>query len=345
MEPGALIAERYRIVRQLASGGQAAVYLAQQEPLGRQVALKLLTPPANANDQERRLFENRFQREARTLAGLDHPNIVVIYDYGSSDDDTYYIAMEYIDGVRFDVLLEDGPMAQGRALHLIAEVCAALQYAHAQKVVHRDIKHSNVLVRKRDGVEQVKVVDFGIAKMMEEETGLTLTGVVLGSPHFMAPEQARGSKLSHLVDVYAVGVLLYRSLVGHYPFDGDSFHKIVFGHLGKEIPPFRDLSPALRIHPELEAVVRRCLAKSPEQRFASVGDLLDALAPFLAGASQNPPLVAQPGGGLNPKGPPASVGMSEGMPWWALPLGIGVVAFAVTAIGLFVLAVIVLTMT
>ena len=348
MQPGAIIAGRYRIVRQLASGGQAAVFLAKQEPLGRQVALKILMPGTEANEQERLLFQNRFQREARTLAGFDHPNIIVIYDYGPSEEGSFYIAMEYIEGVRFNDLLRSGPLEPMRALRLIMQVCEALRYAHEHKVIHRDIKHSNVLVRNRNGVEQVKVVDFGIAKMMEDETGLTLTGVVLGSPHFMAPEQARGSTLSHQVDIYAVGVLLYCCLVGRYPFNGDSFHKIVFGHLGKEVPTFQEANPAVQINPNLEAIVRRCLAKEPTQRFPDVDDLLRTLSWFLeeddegsleldpvtaehlpphqsgAAPAQNTPAFA-------PASAPASApARSGGLPWWLLPLGIGLVSFMLT---------------
>lgn len=346
MQPGAIIAGRYRIVRQLASGGQAAVFLAKQEPLGRQVALKLLMPGTEANEQERLLFQNRFQREARTLANFDHPNIVVIYDYGPSEEGSFYIAMEYVEGLRFSDLLQAGPLDPQRALRLIVQVCDALRYAHEHKVIHRDIKHSNVLIRRRGAVEEVKVVDFGIAKMMEDETGLTLTGVVLGSPHFMAPEQARGSGLSHQVDIYAVGVLLYRSLVGRYPFDGDSFHKIVFGHLGKEVPTFQEANPAVRLSPNLEATVRRCLAKEPQQRFPDVDTLLRALSGFLddAGAMELDPATAEH---LPPEvsadvprepvsAPGAVPARSEGLPWWVLPLGIGLTSFGMTTVLLVV---------
>jgi len=344
MEPGTLIAGRYRVVRQLAAGGQAAVYLAHQEPLERPVALKILSPALDTSDQERLLFQNRFLREAKTLANLDHPNIVVIYDYGQMDEGAYYIAMEYVEGVRFNELLRAGPMAPQQALGLIAQVCDALRYAHSKSVIHRDIKHSNVLVRQHNGREQVKVVDFGIAKMMEDETGLTLTGVVLGSPHFMAPEQARGSALSHRVDIYAVGVLLYCSLVGRYPFDGDSFHKIVFGHLGKEIPPFREANPAVDIDPNLEATVRRCLAKEPRQRFPDVDTLISSLTPFMADGYGTLALDAATAEHL----PPAAFAgsspapPSRGLPWWLLPLGIGAGAFGCTAVLLVIAAVVVL---
>ncbi|MFT4977700.1 MAG: serine/threonine protein kinase [Myxococcota bacterium] len=349
MKPGSLIAERYRIVRQLAEGGQAAVYLANQEPLDRPVALKILTPGMDASDQERMLFHNRFLREARALANFDHPNIVVIFDYGHIGDGAFYIAMEYVEGVRFNELLRAGPMAPQRAAGLVTQVCDALRYAHEHKVIHRDIKHSNVLVRQRDGAEQVKVVDFGIAKMMEDETGLTLTGVVLGSAHFMAPEQARGSGLTPLVDVYAVGVLLYCSLTGRYPFDGDSFHKIIFSHLGQEIPPFSEINPAVSIDPYLEAIVRRCLAKEPKQRFADVAALIEALEPYLTEGYA----TLAPDDATAEHLPPGAVAMTVttaatvaagrgGLPWWLLPLGIGLAAFVLTSVLLVIIAAIVI---
>ena len=144
--------------------------------------------------------------------------------------------MEFVEGRRFSALLREGPMDPERTLRLIGQVCSALRYAHHRKVIHRDIKNSNVLVRvDHHGNEQVKVVDFGIAKLMEDDASLTMTGVVMGSPHFMAPEQARGSNIDHRVDIYAVGVLMYCGLVGRYPFNGTSSREIVSAHLSQDL--------------------------------------------------------------------------------------------------------------
>ena len=277
-----LIANRYRIERRIARGGQASVYLARQVPLDRKVALKVLTPPPGTDAEDVQTFQERFLLEARTLATLDHPNIVTVYDYGPIDSGGFYIAMEFVEGRRFSELLRVGPMAPERALSLIQQVCSALSYAHQRKVIHRDIKNSNVLIRvDHHGNEQVKVVDFGIAKLMEDDASLTMTGVVMGSPHFMAPEQARGATIDHRVDIYAVGVLLYCGLVGRYPFNGESSREIVSAHLSQEIPRFAEANPDLTLSPMLERTVRRCLAKEPDARFQDVDTLLTALTPFL----------------------------------------------------------------
>jgi serine/threonine protein kinase len=314
MPDDSLIANRYRIERRIARGGQASVYLARQVPLDRKVALKVLTPPPGSDEEEIRTFQERFLLEARTLATLDHPNIVTVYDYGQIEPGRFYIAMEFVEGRRFSELLREGAMAPERALRLIGQVCSALSYAHRHKVIHRDIKNSNVLIRvDHHGSEQVKVVDFGIAKLMEDDPSLTMTGVVMGSPHFMAPEQARGATIDHRVDIYAVGVLLYCGLVGRYPFNGTSSREIVSAHLSQEIPPFQEVNPELVLHPDLEGAVRRCLAKEPGERFQDVDTLLTALTPFLGDAdSIAMPAVAtgeSPAQEPEPEKRPAWVGM------------------------------------
>ncbi|MDG1479374.1 MAG: protein kinase [Myxococcota bacterium] len=311
MQANSLIANRYQIERRIARGGQASVYLARQVPLDRKVALKILTPPPGSDDEEVRTFQERFLLEARTLATLDHPNIVTVYDYGQIEPGHFYIAMEFVEGRRFSELLREGAMAPERTIRLIGQVCGALSYAHQRKVIHRDIKNSNVLIRvDHHGHEQVKVVDFGIAKLMEDDPSLTLTGVVMGSPHFMAPEQARGSEIDHRVDIYAVGVLLYCGLAGRYPFNGSSSREIVSAHLSQEVPTFSDVNPDLTLHPTLEGTVRRCLAKEPEARFQDVDTLLTALTPFLADTdSIAMPAMALPNEALATEERPAWVNM------------------------------------
>ncbi|MFT5683609.1 MAG: tRNA A-37 threonylcarbamoyl transferase component Bud32 [Myxococcota bacterium] len=311
MQANALIANRYQIERRIARGGQASVYLARQVPLDRKVALKVLTTPPGSDEEEIRTFQERFLLEARTLATLDHPNIVTVYDYGQIEPGHFYIAMEFVEGRRFSELLREGAMAPERALRLIGQVCSALSYAHRRKVIHRDIKNSNVLIRvDHHGNEQVKVVDFGIAKLMEDDASLTMTGVVIGSPHFMAPEQARGSDIDHRVDIYAVGVLLYCGLVGRYPFNGTSSREIVSAHISQEIPAFEDVNPDLVLNPALEGMVRRCLAKEPRERFQDVDTLLTALTPFLADAdSIAMPAMAIPTEEVDREKRPAWVGM------------------------------------
>lgn len=285
MEVERLIAGRYRIEKRLARGGQAAVYLARQEPLDRPVALKVLVPPADATDAEVQRFQDRFLLEARTLATLVHPNIVVAHDYGEINPGCYYIAMEYVAGKRFSDILRERPVDRQRLIKLIGQTAQALHYAHRRGIIHRDVKNSNILVsRDEAGKEVVKVVDFGIAKLMEQDPELTQVGVILGSPHFMAPEQAQGGSLDHRTDLYAVGVLLYRALINRYPFDGPNSTAILTSHIIDDVPLFADANPRLNIHPQLEEIVRQSLAKHPDDRFQDINALLDALKPWMDGA-------------------------------------------------------------
>lgn len=279
-----LMAGRYRIERRLARGGQASVYLAYQVPLNRPVALKVLVPPPESTPQELKAFEERFLLEARTLASLDHPNIVVVHDYGEVGGGRYYIAMEYIEGERFSDVLRSRPLNPLRMLKLVYQVCAALRYAHRRGVIHRDIKNSNVMIRKdENGEERVKVVDFGIVKLMEHDAHITQVGAILGSPHFMAPEQAKGEAINHQADIYSVGVLLYCALVGRYPFNGSNSTAILTAHLTQDVPPFDTVDPTLGLPRELENIVRKCLAKQPFERFADVDALMEALKPYVDG--------------------------------------------------------------
>lgn len=286
LSPGTLIGGKFRIENRIARGGQASVYLARQEPLNRPVALKILSPPSmEATEEEREAFEHRFLLEARTLAGLDHPNIVTVFDYGETDDGRYYLAMEYIGGGRFLDLLKRGHLDVGRAVGLVLQVAQALRYAHKRGVVHRDVKNSNVLVRRLDnGEEQAKVVDFGLVKLSKMDSGLTQTGMILGSPHFIAPEQATGQGIDHRADIYATGVLLYCGLTGKYPFDGPHATAIITAHVTRDVPSFASVSPELRVPDGLEAIVRRCLEKKPGRRFPSMDALIAELLPYHSGS-------------------------------------------------------------
>ncbi len=287
LSPGTLIGGKFRIESRIARGGQASVYLARQEPLNRPVALKLLSPPSHeATQEEREAFEQRFLLEARTLAGLDHPNIVTIFDYGETDDGRYYLAMEYISGGRFLDLLKTGHLAAGRAVGLVLQVAQALRYAHKRGVVHRDVKNSNVLVRTLDnGEEQAKVVDFGLVKLSRVDSGLTQTGMILGSPHFMAPEQATGQSVDHRADIYATGVLLYCGLTAKYPFDGPHATAIITAHVTRDVPSFASVAPDIQIPEGLELIVRRCLEKKPSRRYPSMDALVADLLPYHSGFS------------------------------------------------------------
>jgi serine/threonine-protein kinase len=274
---GTIIADRYQIDRLIARGGMAAVYLAHHVKLNRPVALKILSPPPDAEDPQS--FEERFRLEAETLAALDHPNIVILHDFGETTDARFFLAMEYVEGPRLSDLLKDGPLPVERALQLIVQVCAALRYAHKRGVVHRDLKPSNMLVRTKDnGEEQVKVVDFGLVKLTEADQSITRAGLILGSPHCMSPEQIKGMEVDHRADIYATGILLFRTVTGQYPFHGPNSAATMIAHLNQPVPSFASMAPDLQAPPGLEEIVDRCLSKSPAERYADMASLMDDLA-------------------------------------------------------------------
>ncbi len=273
--PGTVVAERYQVERLIARGGMAAVYLAHHIQLNRSVALKVLSPPPDAEDPDS--FEQRFRLEAETLASLQHPNIVTLHDFGETSDGKYFLAMEYVDGPRLSDLLRDGPLPVDRALSLILQVCAALRYAHKRGVVHRDLKPSNLLIRRDGGEEQVKVVDFGLVKLTETDQTITKAGLILGSPHCMSPEQIKGQEVDHRADIYAVGVLLFRSITGQYPFHGANGAATMIAHLNAQAPSFFSVSPDLAVPPGLEDIVLQCLAKDRSERFRDMHTLIAAL--------------------------------------------------------------------
>lgn len=285
LEHDRLIAGRYRIETRLARGGQAAVYLAYQEPLNRPVALKVLSPPPHASVEDVRAFQQRFLLEAKTLASLSHPNIVVVFDYGEIGPGSFYIAMEYVEGKRYSDVLRERPFDPVRNLGLCYQVAHALQYSHKRGVIHRDVKNSNILVKEDEGKPVVKVVDFGIVKLVESDPELTQHGVILGSPHFMAPEQARGGQVTDRTDQYAVGVMLFCGLVGRYPFDGPNSTAILTSHVIDPVPTFRDKNRRCRVAPELESVVLRALSKEAGARFDGMAGLIAAMKPFVEGDS------------------------------------------------------------
>ncbi len=270
----ATLGGRYKVERLIARGGMGSVYLCQDTELPRRLALKVLEARSTGDGQER--FEDRFRLEASTLAGLNHPNIVTLYDFGRMEDGRFFLALEYIDGPRFTDLIRTGPMPVDRAVRLLSQVCRALRYAHRRGVVHRDLKPSNLLVRvDEDGEEQVKVVDFGLVKVVDDQS-ITRAGLILGSPHCMAPEQVRGTEVDHRADIYALGVLLFRAVSGQWPFHGESSTSTMIAHVQQPVPRLAAVAPDLLFPEGLESILQRCLEKSPERRYPDAGALLDA---------------------------------------------------------------------
>jgi eukaryotic-like serine/threonine-protein kinase len=283
---GRVINERYRIMSSLARGGMGTVYRANQSPLGRLVALKVLDPNYKGdNDPE---FHKRFFLEASTASKLTHPNTVTIFDYGKTDDDIFYIAMELLEGRTLHRALRDeGPFSPERAMHIARQICRSLREAHGLNVIHRDLKPANVyLVAHGDETDFVKVLDFGLVKNVDDKgEELTHTGVFMGSPKYMSPEQIRGEKVDGRVDIYALGVIMFEMLTGKVPYDRPNSVNILMAHISEPIPPMSAMNPDVHVPPELEDVIRICLAKSPDERFSSMNELLIALTHLGGGRS------------------------------------------------------------
>jgi len=275
---GRVIHGRFKILSLIARGGMGRVYRAEQAPLGRIVALKVLQPNYQGdNDPE---FHKRFFQEASLVAKLTHPNTVTLYDYGQSDD-VYFMAMEYLEGRTLHRLLRaEGALEPARALHILLQAARALREAHGHGVIHRDLKPANVyLVRHDDDPDFVKLLDFGLLKRTDEdpEEALTQTGLFMGSPKYMAPEQIRGERVSAATDVYALGVMLFEMLTGRVPFDKANSVNLLMAHVTEEVPTLASINPTVEIPPGVEALVYRCLAKDPAERFATMDDLIAAI--------------------------------------------------------------------
>ncbi len=264
---GQRIRNRYLLGALLGEGADALVYCAMDRHLGRVVAVKLLRPELCADPT----LVERFEREARSASRLNHPNIVPIYDYGKALD-TYFFVMEYVRGGHLGAYLRPGqPVPSLAALWLAAHVADALGAAHARGIVHRDVKPANVLLTE-EGCP--KLTDFGIAKLLDIPA-VTRASVLLGTPHYLAPEQASGGAITPATDVYALGVVLYEMLAGRRPFVGNGLLHVAMQHVHVAPPPLADLNPA--VSPALAAIVARTLAKDPAQRFADGAALAAAL--------------------------------------------------------------------
>ncbi len=287
---GAMINGRYRVTARIGAGGMGKVYLADQLPLDRPVALKILDVlgPDLPN------LKKRFLREACVLSKLQHPNIVTVYDYGTSESgesergesergatsERYFMAMEFLSGKTLAQRAAEGPMSISSVVRITSQIALGLGEAHAQGLVHRDLKPSNVmLITGRDGEERVKIIDFGIVKLVGDnrtEEELTLDGSVVGSPRYMAPEQFLSThNLDQRTDIWALGVVLYGLLTGRAPFEAENMSRLVHGVLDGPTPRVLDSRPDAP--PQLDAIVARCLEKSPAKRFGAMADVAAAL--------------------------------------------------------------------
>ena len=279
-QPGDLIADRYELEELLGSGGMSTVFRARDSQLGRRVAIKILHE-RYADDPE---YLERFRREARAVAKLSHPNIVTVIDRGD-DHGRQYIVFEHVEGENLKEFVQrTGRLPVRRALELALAVADGLAFAHEQGLVHRDVKPQNVLL-SREG--DVKVTDFGIARSLDVEHGVTQTGTVLGTGEYLAPEQASGRPVSPATDVYSLGVVLWELLAGDVPFSGENFVAVVLRHVNEPPPSVRERRPD--VSPRLAAAVDRALAKDPARRFPSMAALARELRACLAEADGEAP--------------------------------------------------------
>lgn len=272
---GLVIDEKYRLERFVANGGMGSIFEARQlEPLQRTVAVKILNM-----DTDDPVARRRFFNEAALCASISHPNVVEVYDYGVTDERLCYIVMEYLHGEPLNrILKREKTLDPELALKIASDVCSALTEAHRAKFIHRDLKPSNLFIvdRQHRGLF-VKVLDFGLAKRTNIDISLTQTGMFLGSPKYMAPEQVEGLEQGPATDIYNLGLVLYRMLTGRVPFDSELPSAIVVAQVTKSPPPFSEVAPALCAHPTVEWVVRTCLAKKPGNRFRDAHELARAL--------------------------------------------------------------------
>ena len=278
---GVILAGKYVVERRVGEGGMGLVYEGLHRDIDKKVAIKVLRDDLSRRPE----VVARFRQEAKSASRIGHENIVDISDFGETTRGSSYFVMEFLEGEDLaNVLGRDVTVEANRACMIVLQCCRALSATHAKGIVHRDIKPENIFLTKRDSVDDfVKIVDFGIAKMSDIETEgapgrkLTKTGMIFGTPEYMSPEQAAGKELDHRVDVYALGIILYECVAGRVPFEGDTFMGVLTQHLFAELPPIREINPKASISKELELVIRKALAKDPDDRYQDTEQLAEAI--------------------------------------------------------------------
>ena len=354
LEPNSLVlGERFRVLGHLGGGGMGEVYLAEQVSLGRRVALKVLRREVGQQPG----MSERFRREARLLSSVEHPAVVRVIDFGQSHDSTCLV-MEFAEGETLLQHLGNGPLAPERGRRILMQLAEGLAAIHDKGIIHRDLKPENVVLTPGPRGEQARLLDFGIAKLLEPDPdakGLSQVGVVLGTPEYLSPEQAMGHPLDARSDIYSLGVLAYRVLSGNLPFVGPNARDYLLQHIGTVPTPLVENTPSMADDADLSAIVMRCLAKDSRARFQTAEDLVRALeAPPQATMRMLPslpraistvsevifarrpqtenrpapetPLLELPTGSATPVPPPRvadTLSTRLGPPWWRTPLLIG----------------------
>lgn len=327
----------YRVLHEIARGGMGTVFLGRDESLDRPVALKLMSPELLDDEDAKR----RFEREARASAKIDHPNVARIYFVGESGQGVPFIAMEHVSGGSLESVIRDRvPMGYARVADIMLQVAEGLRAGYKQGIIHRDIKPANIMLSDRG---EVRIVDFGLAKFMGENTYQTQAGMVMGTPRYMAPEQSQGREVDYRADIYSFGATFYHVLAGRTPFDGESGVQIMMKHVTAPVPPLKSVNPEAPL--EFDDVVRRCLAKDPNERYQDYADLIGAVSnlklqfaaresgPYVASVHDMPTLrqpPSAPGRGAPPPLPGAFPPEEHELPtpkwrWWIVG-GAGVAA-------------------
>ena len=310
---GKVVSDRYRIIKKLGEGGMGAVYLAEHVFIEKKVALKVLSPEfARKAD-----LTARFLQEAKSASRIGHENVIDISDFGLSSEGLVYFAMEYLKGQDLgQAVRASGAMSWSRAQPIVVQICKALGAAHAQGIIHRDMKPENVFLIDREGrPDFVKLLDFGIAKVQtegDEGPKLTRTGMIFGTPEYMAPEQAEGKVCDQRADLYAVGCVINHLIAGQPPFQAENFVGMLTKHLLEQPKPPSTLNPRMGIVPELDALVLKALSKQPDQRYQNMAELRAAVEAIpvqdgAAGASRMPARTPTPGSMTKPFGGSESI--------------------------------------
>ena len=263
---GTVIDGRYTLVKPLGQGGMGVVFAAEHQATGQAVAVKLISVVGDDDISVRRFF-----REAKASTRINHPAVVEVFDFGQTPDGRPYMAMEILEGEPLDEMLErEGALEASRALHIAAEITSALAASHELRILHRDLKPSNVMIRRDEGVERVKVLDFGLAKAVQDDTGelgtVTATGALVGTPQYMSPEQFRCADLAPATDLYSLGCVLYEMLTGRHPFPSESIFGQMQAHVMKEPTPLSEVAPQMEIPTEVEQLCLQLLAKDEDER-------------------------------------------------------------------------------
>jgi serine/threonine-protein kinase len=265
---------KFKIIRKLGQGGMGAVYLAEQLGIGHRVALKFLKSEFSSDAE----IARRFLNEAKSYARVAHPNAVALHDFGQDEEGNLFIAMEYCEGVDLKkVIAEQGPLPMIEAIELVLQVADVLANAHEKGVIHRDLKPENIMIRRGIRGIHAKVLDFGIARLMDAGTKLTVAGAIAGTPRYMSPEQVEGKEVDARADIYSLGIVLYESLTGRQPFDGTTISEILRKQVTEPMPLLRDTAPDLD-SPDLDAVLQRACAKPIAARWPDMLSFASALS-------------------------------------------------------------------